>query len=189
MDVKSILLGFLMYKSMSGYELKKFFSISFSFFSGLSYGSIYPALKKMEEEGLITMRLEIQDGVPNRKEYTITGKGREAFLQSLRVPIPFEKPRSAFLTRLFFFAHLSPAERIENTSKYLESVSKVRRNLEQAHPEIEAHADPFQFLCFKFGVRFYHDLARNISEIIQALEDLKVKAKKPIKEKRHGKPK
>ena len=67
MDVKNIILGFLMYGSMTGYELKKFFSISFSFFSGLSYGSIYPALRKMEKEGLITMRLEVQDGAPNRR--------------------------------------------------------------------------------------------------------------------------
>ena len=48
MDVQSVLLGFLMNTSMTGYDLKKAFSISFSFFSGLSYGSIYPALKKME---------------------------------------------------------------------------------------------------------------------------------------------
>ena len=189
MDVKSILLGFLMYKSMSGYELKKFFSISFSFFTGLSYGSIYPALKKMEEEGLITMQLEIQDGIPNRKDYTITEKGKEAFLQSLRVPITFEKHRSAFLTRLFFFAHLSPEERIGNARQYLESVDEIQRALDAARPEIEAHADPFQSLCFEFGVRFHRDLALNISKILQALEDLKAKTQKPTKEKRHGKTK
>ena len=58
MDVKSIILGFLMHGSMTGYELKKFFTLSFSFFSGLSYGSIYPALKGMEKEGLISMQIE-----------------------------------------------------------------------------------------------------------------------------------
>ena len=62
MDVKTIILGFLMDNSMTGYELKKAFSISFSFFSGISYGSIYPALKKMEGEGLITMIHQIADG-------------------------------------------------------------------------------------------------------------------------------
>jgi len=189
MDVKSILLGFLMQKSMSGYELKKFFSISFSFFSGLSYGSIYPALRKMEEAGLITMQLEIQDGVPNRKVYTITEKGKEVFLQSLRVPITFEKQRSAFLTRLFFFAHLSPEERLQDAKKYLASVGEIQRALDAARPEIEAHADPFQSLCFEFGVRFHRDLALNISKIIQALENLKAKTRKPTQEKRHGKTK
>ena len=83
MDAKAIILGFLMQKSMTGYELKKAFSISFSFFSGLSYGSIYPALKKMEQQGLITMRMEIQEGLPNKKIYTITKLGREKFLSQL----------------------------------------------------------------------------------------------------------
>ena len=76
MDIKSILLGFLMKQSMTGYELKKAFSISFSHFSGISYGSIYPALKKLEKEGLVTMELQIQDGTPNRKIYTVTDAGR-----------------------------------------------------------------------------------------------------------------
>ena len=59
MDVQSVLLGFLMHKSMTGYDINKAFSISFSFFSGLSYGSIYPALNKMRRQGLITMEIEI----------------------------------------------------------------------------------------------------------------------------------
>ena len=189
MDVKSIILGFLMYKGMTGYELKKFFSISFSFFSGLSYGAIYPALKKMAEEGLITMQLQIQDGTPNKKVYTITEKGKEFFLQSLRVPMPFEKQRSPFLIRLFFFSHLSPEKRILNARQYLGSVEEVQRSLEAVRPEVEAHADPFQLLCFEFGVRFHRDLARNISEIIQALEHSEVKTRKAAREKRHGKTK
>ena len=170
MDVRSILLGFFMYRSMTGYELKKFFSISFSFFSGLSYGSIYPALKKMEQEGLITMRMERQERTPNRKIYTITEAGRETFLKALKAPFAFEGAKSAFLTHLFFFAYLSPEERLASTRKYLDTVREMLLNLEQARPEIEAHADEFQFLSFQFGLRFFHDLARNITGIIESLE-------------------
>jgi DNA-binding PadR family transcriptional regulator len=187
MDVKSIILGFLMCKGMTGYELKKFFSISFSFFSGLSYGAIYPALRKMAEEGLITMELQIQDGTPNKKVYTITEKGKQVFLKSLKAPMPFEKQRSPFLIRLFFFAHLSPEERIENAKQYLGSVEKVRASLEAIRREVETHADPFQLLCFEFGVRFHRDLARNLSEIIPALEHSELKTRKAAREKRHGK--
>jgi DNA-binding PadR family transcriptional regulator len=171
MDVKSILLGFLMYGSMTGYELKKSFSISFSFFSGLSYGSIYPALKKMEEEGLITMRLEVQEGAPNKKVYTITDAGRKAFLRTLKEPFEFERSKSPFLTRLFFFVHLSPKERIVSTVSYLESVKEVQKELEAARPEIETHADKFQHLCFLFGLRFFNALVGNISQILDALNE------------------
>lgn len=171
MDVGSILLGFLMYRSMTGYELRKFFSISFSFFSGLSYGSIYPALRKMEKAGLITMRVEVQDGSPNRKVYTITKAGRKAFLSALRSPLPVERHKNAFLVRLFFFAHLSGQERLEVATGYLNSITKVQKELESARPRIESHADRHQLLCFQFGVAACRDLVRNISEVVKALED------------------
>lgn len=76
--------------SSGGYDLKKLFSISFVFFSGLSYGSIYPALKKLEKAGLIAMKLEIQENAPNRKIYTITKAGKQAFWESLKSPFDIE---------------------------------------------------------------------------------------------------
>ncbi len=171
MDVQSILLGFLMHKSMTGYDLKKAFSISFSFFSGLSYGSIYPALRKMEKLGLISKKMEIQDGAPNRKVYFITEAGKEVFLKSLRSPLVFEQPKSAFLMKLFFFAHLSPEERKRIALDYLNAIENIHRQLELLQPEIRERADRFQYLCFKFGLRVFQDLARNLSETIAALEE------------------
>ena len=169
MDVQSVLLGFLMKKSMTGYDLKKAFSISFSFFSGISYGSIYPALKKMENQGMISKRLEIQDGAPNRKVYTITEAGRRAFLDCLRAPFTFEMPKSTFLMRLFFFAHLPPAERRVFAQQHLDTIEQLRAQLESARPEVEAHADRFQYLCFQFGIRFYRDMAGYVTELIDSL--------------------
>ncbi|MBI5248833.1 MAG: PadR family transcriptional regulator [Desulfomonile tiedjei] len=178
MDVQSVLLGFLMRNSMTGYDLKKSFSISFSFFSGLSYGSIYPALKKMERQGLISMRLEIQDGAPNRKVYTITETGRTCFLESLSAPFSPEQPKNSFLMRLFFFAHLSTEQRKVTSLKHLDSIEQIKAQLEAARPEIEARADRFQYLCFEFGVRCYNDMARNLSHIINELEEDREEAEK-----------
>jgi DNA-binding PadR family transcriptional regulator len=160
-----------MYGSMTGYELKKFFSISFSFFSGLSYGSIYPALKKMDKEGLITMRLEVQESAPNRKVYTITDLGRKAFAEALEAPIHFKRQKSPFLTRLFFFAHLSEEARMNAAVGYLDSVKHVQEELEAARSKIETRADRYQVLSFQFGLRFFQDMVRNISEIVHALEN------------------
>ena len=170
MDVQTILLGFLMHKSMTGYELKKAFAIPFSFFSGLSYGSIYPALNRMEKQGWVSMQLEVQDGTPNRKIYTITDAGREAFLEALKTPLSVDRFKNAFLTRLFFFAHLSPDERHAIANGYLESIEALSQQLEVVRPEVEAHADHFQYLCFKFGLRAFRDLVRNVSETVSALD-------------------
>jgi DNA-binding PadR family transcriptional regulator len=170
MDVRLIILGFLMYGNLTGYDLKKLFSISFSFFSGLSYGSIYPALKKMEQDGLITMKLEIQDGTPNRKVYSITEAGKAFFADSLKVPIPFDRPKNPFLMRLFFFSHLQKEERLSAARQYLSDIEKMNAELEASRPEIEARADHYQTLCFQSGKRYFEDMLRNVSEIISALE-------------------
>ncbi len=176
MDIQSILLGFLMHQSMTGYDLKKKFTLSFSFFSGLSYGSIYPALKKMERLGLISKQVEIQDGAPNRKIYTITDLGKKQFLESLRAPLALEQPKNSFLMKLFFFADLSPEERKTIAMEHLSSVEQISARLEAVRPEIQSRADRFQFMCFEFGVRFFNDLERNLSHIVDALEEDRTEA-------------
>ena len=171
MDVQSVLLGFLMHSSLTGYDLRKAFSMSFSFFSGLSYGSIYPSLKKMESRGLISKQVEIQDGAPNRKVYTITEAGKKVFLETLKSPFVPEQPRSTFLMRLFFFAHLRPEEREAIALAQLDSVERLRKELDAARPQVEAHADRFQYLCFQIGVRYFENMARDISMMTEALKD------------------
>jgi len=183
MDIKTMVLGFLMRGSMTGYELKKKFSLSFSFFSALSYGSIYPALKKLEQEGWITLKVEVQNGSPNRKVYTITDAGREVFLENLRTPFTLERQKSAFLARLFFFAHLTREERQATASRYLESIKEMQKTLAAVEPEIRGRADEFQYLSYRFGIRFFDDLVRNVKQVVRELEEKKPEDKIPSSQK------
>ena len=45
-----IILGFLMGCAASGYDLKQYMAESTSYFFYASYGSIYPALKRLKRE-------------------------------------------------------------------------------------------------------------------------------------------
>jgi len=171
MDTRMVILGFLMHhRSMTGYDLKKAFSISFAFFSGISYGSIYPALKKMEHEGLIRMTVEVQDGTPNRKVYTITEAGKAAFMDSLNNPLPVERHKYNLLMKLFFFSYLDQEKRLSIVTEHLRRIEEMNTALRKAGPAIEAHADRYQYLCYEFGLCFYEDLARNISHVIDELK-------------------
>lgn len=178
MDVRLIFLGFLMQGGLTGYDLKKCFSVSFSFFSGLSYGTIYPALKKMEQEGLITLKVEIQDGSPNRKVYSITDAGRKAFTEALKSESAAERPKNLFLTKLFFFSHLPHEERMAVVTSHLDSIQRAQKELHAAGPYIEDNADPYQKLCYQFGVRFHEDLVKNISEIVRGLDTIEKQTSK-----------
>ena len=171
LDTQGMILGMLQKKSRTGYELKKVFSMSFAFFSEISFGSIYPALKKMEQDGLITMDMEIQHSAPNRKIYTITDKGRERFKTILTSPIDLVSFRSDFLSRLFFFSQLSRDDRKIICDAYLFEISEKMAQMETRRPAIEKKADPFQLQCFEFGLRFFQDLAANVTERVTALED------------------
>jgi len=110
MDIRTLCLGILSLGEATGYEINKMVAEgSFSFFSQASFGSIYPALTKLTNEGLVTCRAESQQKRPDKKIYTLTKAGRETLTQELkRSPGP-DRNRSDFLAALLFAEAVSPA--------------------------------------------------------------------------------
>ena len=112
MDVKTVCLGMLTDGPASGYDLKKEFESSFAHFFAAGYGSIYPALSALAEDGLVDCELVPQEGKPDRKVYEITATGHAFLLKALENETPFHKVRSEFLAQLCF-AHLMRPEVVE----------------------------------------------------------------------------
>jgi DNA-binding PadR family transcriptional regulator len=112
MDVKTVCLGMLTDGPASGYDLKKQFESSFAHFFAAGYGSIYPALSWLSENGLVECEQVLQEGKPDRKVYQITSDGHEFLLKALQNPSPCHKVRSEFLATMCF-AHLMRPEDIE----------------------------------------------------------------------------
>ena len=55
----------------TGYEIKKLFDEGgYQHFIEASFGSIYPALNRLTEEGLVSVRAEVQEKRPDRKVYS-----------------------------------------------------------------------------------------------------------------------
>lgn len=98
MNVRTLCLAVLHFKDASGYEIRKL-SVegSFSYFGDVSFGSIYPALAKLEDEGLVTAREETHPGKPARKIYSITEAGRQTLRSDLSRPQAPDIFRSEFL--------------------------------------------------------------------------------------------
>src|SRR5690606_30241338 len=98
MNVRTICLAILYEGEATGYEIRKLsVEADYSYFIEASYGSIYPALAKLEAEELVTSRCKLQPGKPNKKIYTITDAGRTAFLNSLFEDLDDDMFRSEFL--------------------------------------------------------------------------------------------
>lgn len=112
MDVRTICLGILTRGDATGYEIKKLFDDDgYQHFVEASFGSIYPALNRLTEEGLVSVREEAQEKRPDRKVYSITPSGRTAFIASLLKPLPEDRHRSPFVFAMLF-SHLLPQERV-----------------------------------------------------------------------------
>ena len=80
MDAKNLCLGALTCGDASGYEIKKMFEEGpFAYFHQVSFGSIYPALAKLCDQQLISMREESQEGRPDKKVVALMGDGSFGF--------------------------------------------------------------------------------------------------------------
>ena len=106
-------LGLLAFGDASGYEIKKEFEQGpLRHFMDASFGSIYPALTRMTEDGLLECRMESQDKRPDKKVYSITAKGTEALEAALAGPIGIDKVKSDF-SFVMLFADRLPRSRVK----------------------------------------------------------------------------
>ncbi len=110
--LKYAILGLLNQKNMTGYDLMKEFEFTLNEFWYANHSQIYPELKKLETEGLITHEVEISGQVLEKKLYSITDTGREDFLGWLREDQPLEPtPKEVSRLKIFYSSALKPAER------------------------------------------------------------------------------
>lgn len=108
MDVKTLCLGVLTFGDASGYEIRGYFEEGpFSHFFQAGFGSIYPALGKALDEGLVTCREEAQDGKPDKKVYSLAPAGQAYLTRALHEFPALDKIRSEFLVTLFFAGFLN----------------------------------------------------------------------------------
>ncbi|MBU1175143.1 MAG: PadR family transcriptional regulator [Alphaproteobacteria bacterium] len=107
MNVRTLCLALLFNNDASGYEIRKASTEGgLAYFVEASFGSIYPALGKLEEEELVTSRIEAQEGRPAKKVYSITEAGRNELLGSLFHELDPDVYRSEFLLFALFAPHL-----------------------------------------------------------------------------------
>jgi DNA-binding PadR family transcriptional regulator len=107
MSLEYAILGFLNYRPLSGYDLKKVFDNSVRHFWPADQSQIYRTLARLAEKGLVEQ--EVFRGVdrPDRKEYRITPVGREALRGWLLSPLPSQEVRIAALIQVFFAGQLA----------------------------------------------------------------------------------
>jgi DNA-binding PadR family transcriptional regulator len=113
MTTRLIVLGLLASAPMHGYEMQRIMETSrVDAWAGILPGSLYHALRRMSDEGLVTVQAIEASGHRQRAVYAITPAGRRAFADELRASWatearPFPVPLYMAMT---FLDGLPPAE-------------------------------------------------------------------------------
>ncbi|HEY5527445.1 MAG TPA: helix-turn-helix transcriptional regulator [Candidatus Anoxymicrobiaceae bacterium] len=119
------ILGLLKERPMHGYELKKRLSYMLGHFWTVSYGSLYPAIKRLEKSGSIERAYSVKEKTRHRNVYRITQRGEAEFMRVLTSDLSdasLADPEK-FDVRMAFFQYLEPETRLallETRRKLLE---------------------------------------------------------------------
>lgn len=159
------ILGLLSIQPMSGYEIRQ--SVEqhgMRFLWGLNYGSIYPALRQLQERGLVTVSIQHEGRTTLRKEYHVTDAGRVELEQWVQSPLPAPMQTDELFLRVLFapFGNAAAlAARLEERAEWLDD----------AIAEIQTYAGPdaFHDALFRYGIEWFtlqRDWARRVEDLL-----------------------
>lgn len=142
--LEKIILGMLSLKELTVYDLKKALDKSVNHFYTTSYGSIHPALVKLEKNEMVE-GCEFTDGGRSKKLYSITEKGRSDFKQWLSGDIRVSRLKEDSLVKLFFFGMLDSESRKSIIENYLLAIDEAMKGLEQLRDQVRKVEVPDEF--------------------------------------------
>ncbi len=125
-----IILGLLKKKDLTTYDIKIMMEKSIGNFYSNSFGSINPAIKKLEKLMLVECSEEVESG-RLRKVYSITEEGLEEYAVWLSAPLTQGRIKDAVLSRIFFFEDSSKAERRRLLKEYIEELETEKKKYEE----------------------------------------------------------
>jgi DNA-binding PadR family transcriptional regulator len=135
------ILGLLKERAMHGYQLSKRLADTLGAFWKVSYGSLYPALKRLEREGAVESAFPREEVGRRKNVYRITAKGEEMFAALLQEAGEESWEDNRFRVRLAFFQYLKPDTRLrllEKRRAFLEDrLSQIKTSLAKARERID----------------------------------------------------
>ncbi len=125
MALKHTLLGLLILYPRTGYDLYKRMESARFLLETASLRRIYPTLKQLTKDNLVTFQVEPQEGKPDRKVYSVTDEGEAVFLDWLRTPPEADSPfPDHFFSRSFFWGMLDKETLLSQLSELLNTFQR-----------------------------------------------------------------
>ena len=173
-------LGLLHESPLHGYELRKRLNALLGSFRAFSYGSLYPCLRGMLEEGLITQ--EEPDGASGRRSkivYKLTADGKERFQELLGHAGPAAWEDDSFGVHFAFFARTDEVTRMRilegRRSRLEERLDNLRSSLSRTRERVDTYTEELQ----RHGLESVEREVRWLNELIETERGLAPAAPDP----------
>jgi DNA-binding PadR family transcriptional regulator len=121
--MENVVLGLLIIQSLTLYELNQAFKRGISMFYSASYGSLQVSVKKLINKGLINFEEKVEKG-RNKKVYSVTAHGKDAFFHWMLAEIPVNKLEVTSLSKVYFLGLIPDLE--QKKQIVLEILSKIK---------------------------------------------------------------
>jgi DNA-binding PadR family transcriptional regulator len=164
------ILGLLHESPLHGYELKKRLDSVLGRFRAFSYGSLYPALAKMERAGWIVKEAAGSSAMAGRRSrvvYKLTAEGKERFQQLVTDAGPATWEDETFGIHFAFFAHTDAQTRLRilegRRSRLEEKQAGLRASLHRMREKLDAYTLELQ----RHGLESVEREVRWLNELIQ----------------------
>ena len=140
-SLRHAILGIVEFQPVHGYEIRRILQEGISSFWPVNLAGIYPSLRRLEEEGLVTHSTEASGaGRPDRKVFEITEAGRQEMVRWRGLP-PEGHPSAKvpLYLKLLFMREENLRDSVDWIDK---AIDDARTQLERVHGEM---ADPNRF--------------------------------------------
>ena len=160
MSLKHAILGFLSFRPMTGYDLKKAFDHSVQFFWPANQSQIYRTLAELNDEGLVKLEIIAREERLDMKIYHLTAAGQAEFQRWLSTPLPHQDYREAFLIQVYFGGKIGDPEAILLLQHMIQDVESALAQLTAIYQiyiekieQVDARRDLFfNMLTLEYGI-------------------------------------
>jgi DNA-binding PadR family transcriptional regulator len=155
-DMDLVILGILMGAPLHGYMLKQAIEGSYGdrYFK-LSNSALYPTLARLEHDGYIEGKRELQETVPDRKVYHITETGKKRLIELVAMPIePSSSPGAtdySFKVHAVHFGFITKEQRRNVTLPLYEDAKSELKEALEKREKIEKDFEKFNEYIKKSG--------------------------------------
>jgi PadR family transcriptional regulator, regulatory protein AphA len=151
-SLRNNILGLLAQEPMSGYDIKRLFKDLSWLVGSPSPGSLYPILRALLKEGLVTVEVVTNPDRPARKIYSLTKAGRQELEIRMDQPVTSDASLKGFVMHLLLTGAVPPSKLVAHLRQRQAQVAARRMDLTQSLGRLEEGADMGRCLTLEYGL-------------------------------------